>query len=202
MIHTSNLPDHGTPFYPEGSDGWVEYDGDNPDFSTAIELMGSSMDPDLMEQDVTLRIPLDPSEASSKQATTGGPIGVTINGIVIYNQYNGAGSLLDDLEFNNTDQYNGHPSPMNGQYHHHLEPVWITANNGADALVGFLLDGFPLYGPMEDGSAVTNDMLDAYHGHSHATPEYPGGIYHYHCTDDAPWINGDGYFGTPGTVTN
>ena len=71
----------------------------------------------------------------------------------------------------------------------------------SDCEKGFLLDGFPLYGPVENGEAVTNNDLDQYHGHSHATNEYPDGIYHYHCTDDAPWINGYGYFGTPGTFT-
>jgi hypothetical protein len=198
VIHTANLPDHGSPFYPEGDPLYEDYTGDNPNFSTMI--MG--MDPDLAVQDITLRIPAVASEAANHQATMGGPIGVTINGIVIYNQYNGMGALLDDLEFNNIDQYNGHPTPMNQQYHYHVEPVWITAQNGRDALVGFLRDGFPVYGPEEDGQVLTSVDLDDYHGHDGPTAEYPDGIYHYHCTDDAPWINGDGYWGTPGTVSN
>lgn len=198
VIHTADVPDHGSPFFDESDDRWEAYNGDNENFST--EILG--MDPDLAEQDITLRLPLAPAEDPSHQATTGGPIGVTVNGIVIYNQYNGMGALLDDVEFNNLDQYNGHPTPMNAQYHHHLEPVWLTAANGTDSLVGFLLDGFPLYGPTEDGVTLTSSDLDAYHGHTGPTAEYPDGIYHYHCTADAPWINGDGYWGTPGTVTN
>ena len=54
---------------------------------------------------------------------------------------------------------------------------------------------------MEDGNLVTNDDLDAYHGHSHATANYPDGIYHYHITSEDPYINGDGFYGTSGTVT-
>ncbi|MFM7150461.1 MAG: hypothetical protein ACKO23_11510 [Gemmataceae bacterium] len=27
--------------------------------------------------------------------------------------------------------------------------------------------------------------MDAYHGHKHATTEFPNGIYHYHITDDS-----------------
>ena len=79
--------------------------------------------------------------------------------------------------------------------------MWLTTKNGSGSLVGYLLDGFPVYGPVEDGKRLTSADLDDYHGHSHATVDYPNGIYHYHCTDDAPWINGDGYYGTPGTVT-
>ena len=121
--------------------------------------------------------------------------------MIIYNQYNGANELLDDLEFNNTDEYNGHPTPSSGGYHYHKEPLWLTSSDKS-ALVGYLLDGFPIYGPEdESGNTLTTADLDDYHGHTHLTDEYPDEIYHYHCTDDAPWINGGEYYGTPGTVT-
>ncbi|OJJ17351.1 hypothetical protein BKI52_31830 [marine bacterium AO1-C] len=201
VIRTKDLPDHGSPFYPTTDAKYEPYNGTNSNFSTSISLGGSSQDPDLQEQDITFRIPVNPAEASTKESTPGGPIGVALNGVVIYNQYNGAGNLLDDLEFNNTDQYSGHPSPSNGQYHYHIEPVWLTAQNGKSSLIGFLLDGFPIYGPEEDGKTLVSADLDAYHGHSHATTEFPNGIYHYHTTADAPWINGDGFFGTSGTVS-
>jgi hypothetical protein len=68
--------------------------------------------------------------------------------------------------------------------------------------MGFLLDGFPVYGPQEEnGTTVTSNMLDAYHGHIHATIDFPNGIYHYHFTSDSPYMNGNGYYGTPGTVS-
>ena len=68
-------------------------------------------------------------------------------------------------------------------------------------LLGFLLDGFPVYGPQENGAAVAESSLDAYHGHKHATADYPAGIYHYHVTNTDPYINGAGFFGTPGTIS-
>ena len=74
-------------------------------------------------------------------------------------------------------------------------------NQGNNALVGFLLDGFPVYGPFENGERVVNSLLDDYHGHEHVTADYPEGIYHYHITDADPYINGSGYYGTAGTVT-
>lgn len=199
VIRTKDVPDHGSPFFDESDSRYEAYNGSNPDFSTVI----AGMDPDLIEQDVTFRLPTDPSESSNKQATGLGPIGIALNGVLIFNQYNGANQLLDDLEFNNLDQYNGHPTPemAGAAYHYHTEPLWLTSNNGNDALVGFLLDGFPVYGPEENGVRLTSADLDDYHGHSHATADYPDGIYHYHITDDAPWINGDGYWGTPGTVS-
>ena len=203
VIRTKVLPDHGSPFYAMSNPLYEPYDGTNPNFSTAINLMGMVSDPDLAEQDVTLRIPRHPTVAATHAATGFGAIGVAINGVLLYNQYNGAGAQLDTLEFNNFDQYNGHPTPaMAGlQYHYHVEPLYLTAQYGDDALVGFLLDGFPVYGPEENGVRLTTSDLDDYHGHVGATPEYPEGIYHYHFTDDAPWLNGDGYYGTPGTVT-
>ena len=54
---------------------------------------------------------------------------------------------------------------------------------------------------MEDGVLVSESDLDIFHGHNHVTSDYPDGIYHYHITDVDPYINGDGFRGTPGTVT-
>ena len=58
-----------------------------------------------------------------------------------------------------------------------------------------------MYGPLENGKTVITKDLDAYHGHTTVTIEYPNGIYHYHVTSDDPYINGSGYYGTPGTVS-
>jgi hypothetical protein len=126
-------------------------------------------------------------------------MGVSVNSVVFYNQNAAPG---DDIleELNTFDQYEGHPQ-NSGQYHYHLEPTWLTETLGDDAFLGLLLDGFPVYGPVENGVRLTNDDLDDYHGHTSATTEFPNGIYHYHITDDLPWINGDGYYGTAGTLT-
>jgi len=127
-------------------------------------------------------------------------IGVSLNGVPFYNQYAGPSQPLTN-EINSFDQYLGHPD-QTSRYHYHEEPSYLTTQKGKSALLGFLLDGFPVYGPLENGTTLVSSDLDAYHGHSHATTEYPNGIYHYHITSDAPYINGSGYYGTPGTVTN
>ena len=54
---------------------------------------------------------------------------------------------------------------------------------------------------MENGTELTSDDLDAYHGHTDATTDYPDGIYHYHITSDDPYINGAGFYGSAGTLT-
>lgn len=154
-------------------------------------------------QDVTLKFPKDPKVSATHPATGFGAIGVALNGVVIYNQYNGVGALLGSLEINNLDQYNGHPTPAPAlQYHYHTEPLFLTKTYGSDALLGYLLDGFPVYGPVEGGKRLKSADLDTYHGHTSATADYPAGIFHYHVTDDAPWINGGAYYGTPGTATH
>ena len=112
-------------------------------------------------------------------------------------------------EINSFDQGNGHPAPIapgqengvDGRYHYHMEPILTTKEKGRNVIIGFLLDGFPVYGPVENSIRLTNDDLDDYHGHIHDTPEFPEGIYHYHITDELPWINGDGFYGTPGNIT-
>ncbi len=111
IINTSDLPDHKSPFYGKASASYEAYNGTNPNFSTAINLMGMISDPTLAAQDITFRIPRNPTVDNAHTATTGGAIGIAINGVVLFNQYNGVGALLNSLEFNNLDQYNGHPTP-------------------------------------------------------------------------------------------
>jgi hypothetical protein len=153
----------------------------------------------ITSQSLTFKIPISPVKAGSTTATPLGPIGVSLNGVPFFNQYAAQRATLTN-EINSFDQYNGHPQQQ-GQYHYHVEPTYLTAKKGKDVLLGFLLDGFPVYGPMENGKAISNSDLDAFHGHSHATKDYPNGIYHYHITSTDPYINGNGFYGSPGTVS-
>ncbi len=192
VIETDDIPDHNSPYFGVGHQNYESYNGSNP----AFHLNPNT----IQEQSFVIRIPLNPGEASSKQNTQLGAIGVAVNGVVIFNQYAGPDQPLTN-EINSFDQYNGHPQ-QTGEYHYHLEPSYLTGNNGPSSLIGFLLDGFPVYGPEEDNEVVTNADLDAYHGHSHATADFLNGIYHYHITSEDPYINGGQFYGEPGTVTN
>lgn len=193
VIQCKGLPDHKSPYYEDTKDSamYEAYNGENPGFMLAMGKIEA--------MNYTFTIPLHPKEAEHKQATQLGPIGIAVNGVPFFNQYNGMGQALT-TEINTFDQYNGHPTPDNA-YHYHAEPYYLTTNKGKDALLGFLLDGFPVYGPVENGKVISNDSLDNYHGHFGVTADYPNGIYHYHITSTDPYINGDGYYGEPGTVS-
>jgi len=193
VIKSNGRPDHRSPYYQgtQWSSLYEAYNGNNTSFMINPNRIATS--------NLTFRIPMNPSQASTSQATPMGPIGISLNGVPFYNQYAAGGAALTG-EINSFDQYNGHPQQMGG-YHYHVEPVYLTATKGSNSLMGFLLDGFPVYGPMENGAAVTNSSLDAYHGHFGVTADYPNGIYHYHTTAAAPYINGSGFYGTAGTVS-
>ena len=191
VISTTDVPDHKSPYFGAGSSNYEAYNGSNPNFAINPNT--------IVQQNLVFRIPINPAEASSHSYTQLGPIGVSVNGVALFNQYAGPNRALGD-EINSFDQYNGHPQ-QTGMYHYHVEPLHITSEEGLDGLIGFLLDGFPVYGPTENGKIITNTDLDEYHGHFAVTADYPNGIYHYHITSDSPYINGGQYFGTSGTVT-
>ena len=196
IIKTNALPDHKSPYYKSTqweSTKYEAYNGTNASYF--------SNNAPIQQQNLSFKIPLNPLVATNHQATPLGPIGVSLNGVPFFNQYAGNGASLGSMELNTFDQYNGHATPMNGGYHYHSEPFWITTNKGKTSLLGFLLDGFPVYGPVENGITITNANLDSYHGHTGVTADYPNGIYHYHVTSNDPYINGNGYYGSPGTVS-
>jgi hypothetical protein len=214
IIKTTDIPDHKSPFFGTTSSKYEAYNGDNPSFSTKINLNGTISDPTLLSQSLTYTIPRYPVLASSHSSTTGGSIGIARNAVAYFNQYNGVGAALDSLEINNADQYLGHPTPTaaGAQYHYHYEPKYLTKTYSNTSFLGFLLDGFPVYGPYENGVKITTAMLDSYNGHVSATEDYPNDkIYHYHVISAtssvasvlklaAPYINGGSYYGTKGTV--
>ena len=194
VVFTSDgLPDHKSPYWGQGHAMYEAYNGTNPNWNLNPNSISS--------QTLTLRIPLKPSEATNKQETSLGAIGISLNGVPFYNQYAGPNNQPLTNEINSFDQYFGHPQ-NSGQYHYHIEPTYLTANFGKSAFLGLLADGFPVYGPEENGQTVTSADLDVYHGHVGATIDFPDGIYHYHITADAPYLNGNGYYGTPGNITN
>ena len=195
-IKTSDLPDHTSPYYPTSSPKYQAYSGLTFGGNTFVKNPNT-----ILAQSGTFKIPLNPSVDVSHPATPLGPIGISLNGVPFFNQYAGPSQPLTN-EVVSFDQYYGHPQ-QSGMYHYHVEPLYLTTVKATkSSLLGFLLDGYPVYGPQEeDGTLVTNAMLDAYHGHTHATVDYPGGIYHYHFTSDAPYLNGNGFYGVPGTVS-
>ena len=192
-IKTQDLPDHESVYFSNTNPLYKDFNGITYGGNTFSKNPNT-----IVAQNYTFKIPLNPVVAANHQPTNLGAIGVVLNGVAFFNQYNGSKRPLSN-ETASFDKYYGHPAP-NNEYHYHVEPIYLTnVKFSRSALMGFLLDGFPVYGPMENGVLVTNNILDAYHGHTSTTADYPNGSYHYHITDADPYINGSGFYGTPGT---
>lgn len=194
---TKNLPDHKSPYYATSNALYEAYTG------TTFGGNAFKKNPNtISELSATVKIPLNPKVDAAHAATPLGAIGIALNGVAFFNQYAGPNNQALTNEIVSFDKYYGHPQ-NSGVYHYHVEPLYLTTvKSTKSGLMGFLLDGFPVYGPQEEnGTTVTSSQLDAYHGHTHSTIDYPKGTYHYHFTADAPYLNGSGYYGTPGTIT-
>ena len=209
-IKSNGVPDHVSPYYATTNYLYQTYAGTTPLGYTFVKNPNT-----IASQTYTFKIPLNPTVASNHAATPLGVIGVALNGVALYNQYAGPNNTPLTNEIASFDKYNGHPQAT-GQYHYHVEPLHLTnVTTSKTGLIGFLLDGFPVYGPQEitaweitpsGGSkpilkTLVSSDLDVYHGHTHATDDFPNGIYHYHFTANAPYLNGNGYYGTAGTIT-
>lgn len=196
-IKTDGVPDHKSVYYATTNTLYEAYTGSTFG-GNAFKKNPNS----IVTQSFTFKIPLNPKVATNHAATSLGAIGVALNGVALYNQYAGPNNQELTSEIASFDKYYGHPQGQ-GQYHYHVEPLYLTTvKSTKSGLMGFLLDGFPVYGPKEEsGATVVSSGLDAYHGHTHATVDYPNGTYHYHFTADAPYLNGNGFYGTSGTVS-
>ncbi len=184
VLRSAGVPDHTSPYWGAGN---ALYE---------VPHAGMQVNPNrIATQSLVLRVPLSPASATPSD-TPMGPMGLAINGVALFNQYAAGRSPLTN-EIISFDRYNGHPQ-QTGQYHYHLEPLWLTSRDGAAALIGVLLDGYPVYGPRETGGALPTG-LDTCNGHTHATADVASGTYHYHVTATVPYISGC-FAGQPGSI--
>ncbi len=142
---------------------------------------------------VSYTLPANPKLASRPTCLTGGPIGIAKNGVAIFNALDA--NDRDAVAHETQDACGGHPQ-QSGVYHYHSIPSCLTdgeATNRPSGLVGYALDGIPIYGPRgEGGKLVTNDDLDACHGRT-SWVTFNGKrvrIYHYQATLEYPYTVG------------
>ena len=186
VVSTTDVPDHNSPYFGAGN---AKYEAPQA---------GMVQNPNAISaQAYVFRIPITPAVAGTAADTPMDAIGVALNGVVFFNQY-AAGRTALGPELISMDRFNGHPAPRNN-YHYHIEPAFLTAASNSK-LLGFILDGYPIYGTKETDRS-TPTALDACNGHTHATSEYPGGTYHYHVVAAPPYLVGC-FHGAAGTVTN
>jgi hypothetical protein len=201
---SNGLPSH------ELADQYLVPGGDFTPPVDASEVTAFNAADVVTETPLDVSIPLNPVYSDTVTDTNLGMIGVVISGAQMFNDYEDPTRTFVAVDDNFTidgvsfvDSCNGHPLALNvggGNYHYHGVPYCIT--DGIDVagehshVLGFLLDGFPLYGPQDtDGSTLVTGDLDECNGHVGPTPEFPNGIYHYHLKEDQSPYTPDCYHG-------
>ena len=212
VINADGVPGHKSPYFPQtenlsqnGYYYWVDSDNDGTNDMWSNGQSNFRQNPNyIAERNYTFRIPLNPKVSNQTSDTFMGPIGVTINGTPLFNQYEAGNTVLMPGEgiAQSLDGSAGHPA-MRGDYHYHMIPDSVL-NSTEDNFIGFAADGFPVYGPKNDDGKNVSDLDDS-HGEFGPTPDFPDGIYHYHTTFTAPYIVGSfrgsigfGWGGGPG----
>lgn len=176
-VFTGNdLPDHTTGNFPiSSSDDAYTYDR-NPN--------------SISQQSITLSLPANPTAAAQPNCI-GGEVGIMLSGVVLFSAFDAEANDAPAHEVQ--DNCDGHPQ-VSGFYHYHNLSDCIEDNaSGHSALVGYAFDGYGIYGYYgEDGAEITNEDLDACHGHTHVI-EWDGQMvemYHYHATHEFPYVVG------------
>ena len=177
-VFTGNdLPKHPTGAFPI----------DPSDDAYAVDRNPNS----IQEQSITLSLPVTPTAAVQPNCV-GGEIGIMLSGVVIFSAFDAGGR--DAVATEVQDNCDGHPQ-VSGFYHYHSlsDCIKDTATSGHSSLVGYAFDSYGIYGYYgEDGKEITNEDLDACHGHTHVV-EWDGQMvemYHYHATHEFPYVVG------------
>lgn len=124
-------------------------------------------------QDYTFVIPRNPTPSTNNTSITGGGAAVGVNGVPFFG-YGDGRSYESSTNTNvnsgdglwNADAWisegttmdatgNGHPT-AGGVYHYHANPIQLYSDPSAahSPIVGFALDGYPIYGPFGNSSAM------------------------------------------------
>ncbi len=138
------------------------------------------------------KIPLNPAVATTVTTPTTGPIGMAINGVLLYNPCKQEGctaSSGDTKALGELDVCNGHAG-RSDDYHYHAAPTCMMAGQSTSYWdthpVGWLLDGFALYG-YNDASGTVASRDSTCGGNTSTVSNGPSG-YSYHLTDTFPYI--------------
>ncbi|MFO0804709.1 MAG: YHYH protein [Gemmataceae bacterium] len=183
VVHARNIPNHPTAIFP-----------------------GRGAGPNsIQECDRTYYLPLNPvrnpkavamDKSNSNRALPMGAIGFAVNGVAFFNPFDMEGTEAVNI----LDRCCGHPAP-NNQYHYHKYPVCVKSpfvddGEGHSPLIGFALDGFPLYGPYVAKGLMAKDDTDKPLDEFNMRYDDDRG-WHYHVTPGKyPYLIG-GFAGAP-----
>lgn len=191
-LKSNGVPDHKSPYFQTSNALYED------------QTAGQTVTPSkIISQNFAMTILINPVEAATKEETSLGPIGMALNGVAIFNDREGGNVPVDAGTLTTFDKGGGHSGP-GGLYHYHFDGIYTSYDDAK--LIGFLRDGFPIYGRKDmDGTYPTD--LDINGGHVSVTADYPSGIYHYHSAktsymSSAFYILKSGsYHGAKGTFT-
>jgi len=147
-------------------------------------------------QNISVDLPVNPVFAAKPSCVPMGPVGIALDGVMIYNALDDGGR--DAVAHEVQDLCNGHPQSA-GEYHYHGPSPCMPNITKPNALVGYALDGFGIYsGYYANGTQINSSELDACHGMT-SVINWHGkmvSMYHYVITDDYPYTIGC-FRGTP-----
>ncbi|PJZ81834.1 hypothetical protein CH359_07675 [Leptospira meyeri] len=116
----------------------------------------NAKNPNLIKsQNHTLTVPID-NQNTTATTSSFGMIGVSTNGIAIYNDQAAPGDSLS-TEYYTFDSSQGHPTST-GAYHYHVEPPKISNNDSN--LVGIAQDGYLIFGKKHN--AITAGLTNGF----------------------------------------
>lgn len=178
VFSSNDLPPHPTGIFPIPSDSSAYRYDRNPNR--------------ISQQNVLLDLPANPVLAAQPGCAPGA-VGILLSGVSLFNALDAPGR--DAVAHETQDQCQGHPQ-VSGMYHYHNVSTCVEKPrlaNAHSALVGYMVDGFGIYGRYgEGGKLLTSADLDECHGHIHMI-EWDGkrvAMYHYHATWDFPYTAG------------
>ncbi len=145
----------------------------------------------------TYDLPANPVPAAHPSCTGLGPIGVTTDGVLLFNALDAGGHDAGAHEVQ--DSCHGHPNGQDAYHYHSISGCLAHAEPGTSVLVGYALDGYGIYAEWNaQGNLPANADLDACHGRT-STVLWDGKkttMYHYDVTLEYPYTVGC-FHGTP-----
>ena len=195
VIQADGVPGH-KPYFPKTVDlsnggyyYWIDQNSDGINDMWSEGNNSFRQNPNHCRANYTFRIPIKPAKAKSPTQTSLGPIGVSINGVPFYNQYEGPNTATDLIVpgqgvARSLDGSTGHPAQQ-GRYHYHMIPDSLLYQQ---KIIGFAADGLGYTSKEPDSLNVSG--LDDCNGEYGPTPDFPDSIYHYHTISVAPYIIG------------
>jgi len=149
---------------------------------------------DIIDQNWTIELPLSPTcvDAPESVLDSRGEVGFTVSGLPMYGPQDALGRDAVEFEGPTMDSCWGHADNF-CRYHHHSEPVCALGegedpedhlqDDGHMPILGFAMDGFAIHST--DPDDPDGEDLDDCNGHAVGSRGY-----HYHTTEDSPYIIG------------